>query len=61
MPVAAPKEGHPRSEATRNSQAASSTEQGAGAVGIEREDMRGGVVDDGIPEFLRRKPNGAAS
>jgi hypothetical protein len=42
-------------------QASPSTEQGAEAVGIEREGVQGGLVDDGIPEFLRRKPNGAAS
>jgi hypothetical protein len=59
-PVATPQEGHPSREATREGQDTPSTEQGAGAVGFEREGMRGGVVDDGIPEFLRRKAKGAA-
>jgi hypothetical protein len=59
-PVATPQEGHPSSEATGDGKGTSSTEQGAGAIGSERGAMRGGVIDDGIPEFLRRGPKGAA-
>jgi hypothetical protein len=39
-PVAAPQEGYPSSQATRDGQALPSTEQGAGGVGFEREGMR---------------------
>ena len=38
-----------------------STEQDARAVGVERGEKRGREVDDGIPDFLRRKPNEATS
>src|SRR6516164_92458 len=38
-----------------------STEQDARAVGVERDEKRGREVDDGIPDFLRRKPNEATS
>jgi hypothetical protein len=53
--------GCPSREATRDGQGTPSTEQGAGAIGSERGAMRGEVIDDGIPEFLRRGPKGAAS
>jgi len=57
-PVAAPEEGCPNGELTRDGQRSLSTEQGARATEIER--RVGGEVDDGIPEFLRRKAKGAA-
>ena len=59
-PLAVPGGGYPSSEATCNGEGSPSIEQNARAVAIERGDKRGGEVDDGIPEFLRRRPKGAS-